>query len=192
MASERARWRGVVLAEDRRTERFIRHLLEALGYDKRKFDFQTAPSGRGAAESWVLRRYPAEVGELRRKPLENQALVAVRDGDAVGCAGRKRENDEALVAAGLSPRDVADHVATPVPTWSVESWLLHLLGEVGVDEGRYAPDGRKWKEHFEARFGGGGERGALHNAARAWLSAPGAKDLASLADARQELSRLAP
>lgn len=67
MSSERQKLRGLVLAEDKRTERFFRELLGVLGFKTRSFRFETAPPGQGAAEAWVARRYPDEVKVLRSK-----------------------------------------------------------------------------------------------------------------------------
>ncbi len=85
MASDREKLRGIVLAEDKRTERFCRALLRELGFKVRRFRFETAPAGEGAAEAWVARRYPDEVKVLRSKNYQQALrLIAVRDGDMVG------------------------------------------------------------------------------------------------------------
>lgn len=57
MAGERRGIRGVVITEDRRTERFFRRLLVALGFENRGFRFHTAPIGDGAAEAWVRKHF---------------------------------------------------------------------------------------------------------------------------------------
>ncbi len=103
MASDREKLRGIVLAEDKRTERFCRALLRELGFKVRRFRFETAPAGEGAAEAWVARRYPGEVKVLRSKNYQQALrLIAVRDGDLVGVRIRKQELDQPLEAAGLA------------------------------------------------------------------------------------------
>jgi len=184
MGSDRGQVRGVLLTEDKRTERFFRHLLRDLGYDTRRFDFQTAPSGEGAAEAWVRRRYPAAVKVLRSRNYQHDlCAIVVRDGDRLGVEERKEELDAELSDAGLEHREPGERIATPVPTWSIETWLLALLGETDVSEGI------SLKEAFEHRYPQ--EREALREAAQTWRDGPmvGAT-LASLTDGRRELARL--
>ena len=59
-------------------------------------------------------------------------------------------------------RKAAEMIATPVPTWSIETWLLALLGDDAVDETV------SLKRHFEERYSGKAERQALLDAAQAW------------------------
>lgn len=193
MAGERAGVRGAVVVEDRRTERFIRHLLDELGFEKRNFAFKTAPTGAGAAEAWVLAQYPAEVRELRSRGPQNLCLIAVRDGDAAGVARRKAELDAALQQAGLATRGAAERIATPVPTWSIETWLLALLGEPGVGEAkkRSAPNPLAWKLVYEHAHGRD-ERDAFRQAAAAWRRVAATSTLPSLADGAIEFGRIEP
>jgi len=190
MPDDRTRIRGTLLAEDMATERFFRHLLVGLGFDKRKFRFQTAPAGKGDAAAWVRKRYPVEVRLLRAKKHQRQlCLIAVRDGDSVGPASRKADLDAALAEGMLSPRHEDERVATPVPTWSIETWLFALLGEETVDE----RSSRKWD--FERRYPPGTaeyER-ALRDAAQAWLTrANSVPTVPSLADGSAEMTRIDP
>ncbi len=194
MASDRARIQGVVLVEDRRTERFLRHLLSALGFEtRRKVKIKVAPRGRGAAESWVKKQYPSEVRFLRRShPI--RFLLAARDGDAVGVSRRKADLDEALMQDGQSVRASGERIATPVPTWSIENWIFDLLGTEGVNEERQPEPGNgpSWKQLFDQRHGGT-EKDALRSAAAAWKAgAPGRPELPSLVDGRAELTRIDP
>lgn len=184
MASDR-RLRGVVLTEDRLTERFVRHLLMALGYDKRRFDFQTAPSGRGAAESWVRQRYSREAKALRAKSHQRQlCLLVVRDGDSVGVVARKAELDQELLAQGLPLRRDGERIGLPVPTWSIETWLLALLGHQDLDERT------SLKQSFH-REHGRDLRAALRQAVDAWMDGPPAEgEPPSLVDGRFEVARL--
>lgn len=193
MPGDRKGIQGIVLVEDPRSERFVRHLLDRLGFDVRKVRFERAPSGRGAAECWVLARYPREVRYLRsRQPL--RFLLAIRDGDAVGVARRKQQLDHALAEAGLAARAAGEHIATPVPAWAIENWLFDLLDRKGVNEDRRPSgnEGPTWKELFDREFAGA-ERSALRRAAEAWANGPPARpELPSLADGRAELTRIDP
>ena len=193
MPSDRKRIQGVVLVEDRRTERFMRHLLAKLGFDikRRKIEFKVAPRGKGAAESWVRKQYPGEVRYLRSR-YPRRFLLAVRDGDAVGVAGRKAELDGALVEADQATRGPEERIATPIPTWSIESWLLDLLGADDVNEQRKPEPviGPAWKQVFEGEHGGD-EKNALRNAATAWKEGPPDRpELPSLVDGRAEIARI--
>lgn len=186
MAGDRAKLRGIVLTEDRRTERFIRQLLTALGF-KGSFRYETAPRGEGAGEAWVLRRYPPEVRVLRAKNFQRLCLIAVRDGDSVGVDARKTELDEALRQAGLEKRQPDERVAAPVPTWAIENWLLDLLGHEDINEDRGPDGGRTWKQVFERTYGLDEAR-ALTRAAQAWTSTEAS--LPSRGDGRAEFARL--
>lgn len=181
-----AELRGVVLCEDKLTERFLRRLLASLGFDtQRRIRFDCAPSGQGAAEAWVRKRYPSEVRVLRSKRHQKAlCLVAVRDGDRVGVDERKRELDRQLQAEELEPRRADERIATPVPTWSIETWLLALLGAPGLSELESV------KAEFTRRHG---ERAteAIVAAVRAWPEQPGSSSApASLCDGVAELTRL--
>lgn len=183
MASERKKLRGVVLAEDKRTERFFRNLLKKLGFGRFRFD--TAPKGQGAGEAWVLRRYPAEVKLLRSKNFQAALrLVAARDSDNVGVSDRKQELDQALTNAGLEARQAGEHIATPVPTRNIETWLLALLGANDLDETT------DYKHRFENEYGAS-ERNALSDAAAAWQEVNDTS-LPSLRDGAAEMARIDP
>lgn len=190
MPADRGGLRGVVLTEDRCSERFFRHLLDALGFDIRKFRFRTASSGRGAAEAWVRNQYPEEVRHVRRYAAEHVGLIAVRDGDGVGSKARKRELDQLLVAEGLPVRAPNERISTPVPIWAIDNWLLYLLDHDGLTEDRGPGEGgSSWKQLFEHRHLE--ERAALIGAAAAWNNPPsGREELPSLADGREEVARL--
>ncbi len=182
MVSKRKGLRGAVLVEDARTRDFVRALLRETGFEDRRFRFEVAPRGMGAAEAWVLRRYPVKVRWLRSKRHQKGLrLVVHRDGDRVGTVRRKQEFDSSLAAEELAERGQDEAIALLVPTWSIETWLLVLLGHDGVDETR----------SMKAEFGrrSSCERDDLRAAARAWSSEFGA-DLPSLIDGRTELQRI--
>ena len=185
MANERSRIRGTVLVEDRRTERFFRELLVGLGFDKRKITFKTAPSGRGDAGDWVRAQHPGEVTLLRQKRYQRLFLLAVRDGDNDGVVIRKADLDHALREKGLDARQDDERIVTPVPTWSIETWLLALLGDATIDENESR------KRDFERRYPGKQEGQALQDAAQAWRSkADQTPSVPSLADGKTEMNRM--
>lgn len=112
-----------------------------------------------------------------------------RDGDSVGVDARKAQLDDALVQATHPPRGPAERIATPVPTWAIENWLLDLLGQPDINEARkpMPGDGRTWKQVFELAHASD-ERGALLDAANRWRTS--SPRLPSLADGVAEFVRI--
>ena len=184
MSADRKRIRVTVIAEDSRTRGFIRRLLTAQGFDKRRVRFEIAPKGLGAAERWVLERYPHEVQALRSKNYQRgRRLIAVRDGDSDGWDKRKQQFDAVLIEGEMPPRGQDEGIALLVPTWSIETWLLALLGEPDVVESA------QLKHDFAHRRSS--EQEDLRAAALAWSTNHGAQ-LPSLVDGRAELKRIDP
>jgi hypothetical protein len=134
----------------------------------------------------VRRHLPKEVREVRRRARELRALVVVVDGDSKGPEARFAEMHETLAEAGLERLHERERIALCVPTRTVETWCLWLLGDHGVDEiGDY-------KAKFTAQWER--QRSLPKRAAEAWLRQP---DLAleearvpSLCDGRRALQRL--
>ncbi|MBL8919052.1 MAG: hypothetical protein JNJ54_09355 [Myxococcaceae bacterium] len=119
-----------LLCEDRRAERFFRRLCEQAGV--RVVGVEVAPDGQGSAADWVLSRYPALVRQRRAKAFQaNLGLLVHIDGDAVGVTQRKTELDARLAAHSMEARQAAEPVAVCVPTWCIETWVLHLA-ELGT------------------------------------------------------------
>jgi hypothetical protein len=188
MPSDRKQLRGTVLAEDPRTERFFRALLVHLGFDKHKLRFRTAPQGRGDAKVWIRAQsqYPFEVKLLRQKK-QQLFLVAVMDGDNEGVTAGKQHLDAALSNTMQGVRQKGESIATPVPTWSIETWLLALLGDENLDETV------KTKLDFQNRFPGKKERRAVQDAAEQWRNrAARVPTVPSLADGKIEMRRIDP
>jgi hypothetical protein len=118
------------------------------------------------------------------------------DGDNADPVRRKAELDVCLQDQGMGPRQADERIAIPVPTWSIETWLLALLGE-SVDEAT------SQKREFERRYPGKEERSALRDAAIAWDSlrrrvaalrwesgADRISSVPSLADSKIEMRRI--
>jgi len=186
MPSDRKKLRGLILTEDRRTQRFFNSLLIDLGFDRNRLRFLTAPSGKGNAALWVRSQYPHEVRRLRSKNYQQGLfLITVRDGDNVGLKVRKADLDQALREVGLGGRSSKERIATPVPTWSIETWLLALLGDNDVDELSTR------KETFENRYRQNDEESeALLDAAQAWRHKRKDSSLPSLSDSKSEMKKL--
>ena len=66
----------IIIAEDERSANLLRRYVQrALGVDARRLRQRISPSGGGDAKQWVLRQYPVEVIELRRRLSHNCLLV---------------------------------------------------------------------------------------------------------------------
>lgn len=114
-----------ILCEDTRSERFLVRLCKARGVAV--VDVEKAPKADGSASAWVLARYPLLVRQRRSKNFQqNLGLLVHIDGDDVGVTARKAALDQRLAALSIPPRDGAERIALLVPTWCVETWLLHL------------------------------------------------------------------
>jgi len=183
MSSERRKLRGLVLAEDKRTERFFRKLLKQLGFGR--FNFDTAQKGKGSGEAWVARRYPGEVKVMRTKNFQQSLrLITVRDEDGVGIDTRKQQLDQALQGAGLAVRKANEKIATPVPARNIETWLLALLGIADLNETE------DYKRLFENEHSSE-ESSVGQRAASAWNDFDDTA-LPSLRDGKAEIQRIDP
>ena len=184
MPSDRSGLRVNVIVEDPRTRTFIYALLKHLGFPRKRIRIKAAPDGKGAAERWVIRHYPGEVKALRaRRNQRGLRLLAIRDGDKDGLKKRKADFDAALEKTKMEKRGEDERIALLVPTWSIETWLLALLGEDGISEAS------SLKQRFGHRRSK--EKADLRAAARAWSTHLGAH-LPSLKDGRNELKRIDP
>ena len=118
-----------LLCEDRRAERFLRTLCQRFGV--KVLEIVIAPKGRGAASDWVLAQYPRLTRQHRSQKFQrNLGLLVHIDGDAAGVQARKSALDASLAASNppLGHRKHDEPVAIFVPTWCIETWLLHLAG----------------------------------------------------------------
>jgi hypothetical protein len=96
----------------------------------------------------------------------------------------KADLDRSLQESGLQVRGPHEKIATPVPTWSIETWLLALLGVAGLDEHESR------KVEFERKYPGRVAI-AIRNAAQAWRdNSTRVPSLPSLSDGTVELDRI--
>jgi hypothetical protein len=120
------RFRVRILCEDRTAQRFLTKLCERYKID---VYVETAPKGKGCASDWVLARYPELVRQRRSKNFQqNLGLLVHVDGDNQGVAARKSQLEARLMAVQLAKLGGNEPVAIFVPTWCIETWLLHLTG----------------------------------------------------------------
>ena len=132
------RVRAVLLCEDLQHEVFVRRFFKKYGWDTRWWRVERAPPGRGSAEQFVRKQYPAELADFRRLGRQEIALVVMIDGDERGLAGRRKDLLDACQSAGVEPRAPSERVMVFVPTWSIESWIAYLNGQ-DVEESKHYP-----------------------------------------------------
>lgn len=127
--------RAIVLCEDRSHWHFIRAYLIARGWNARQLFHRIAPNGEGAAERWVIDKYPEELRAYRAKKHENLVFVVMIDGDRYSCGERIAYlNDERRLAeCGMEARTAGERVGIFVPCRNIETWMVFLEGE-SVDE----------------------------------------------------------
>ena len=142
----------VLLCEDSQHEAFARRFLRKMGWATRQLRIEKAPGGRGSGEQFVRERFPLELFEHRRRPVE-QALVVLLDGDATGTAGRLNTLNAACIERGMDVRRRAERVAVFVPTWRIETWFAYLDGTDVDEDSRNYPKlerERRCQRHVDA------------------------------------------
>lgn len=129
--------RGVrltILCEDVEHQRFAYHVFLNLRFSRHELRFEVAPSGRGAADQWVRKRYSHEVKAYRRRfQSQRVGLVVLIDADRLSVDERHRQLDDALTDAGMPCRDTSDVIVIFVPKRHIETWIAYLL-DYGADE----------------------------------------------------------
>ena len=131
----------LLLCEDRQHETFVRRFLKRhLGPRarevSRRLRVEMAHPGRGAADQYVLERFPHEVAAYRRQAGKRQTrLLVMIDGDRTGVEGRTQRFDDACREKQIEPRKDSEGILVLVPTWNIETWLFWLAGNE-VDETR--------------------------------------------------------
>jgi hypothetical protein len=172
-----------ILCEDRRTERFLRGLCKRYGVEV--VDVDIAPEG--CASAYVFKRYPAFAKQRRSKSFQrNLGLLVHVDGDDRGTARRKAELEASLRAASVDPRGEEEPVAVFVPTWCIETWLLHLAELSRPPETVQLKRCQDPAYLAALRRLGADERGAIRAAVAVWPSS----DTPSLQDAQSEAPRV--
>ena len=124
----------VVLAEDRRHQRFVRYYLKRLYGAIPTTRFVDLPSGRGSGEQWVRDHYALEVQAFRsRSTRASTALIVLIDSDRGEIDGRVRQLRDALFQAHFQPRADPEKIVHLIPKRNLETWVL-CLGGRAVDE----------------------------------------------------------
>jgi hypothetical protein len=119
----------IVLAEDRRHQRFVQKYMGHLGHSHHDFYFEDLPSGRGCGEQWVRKRYADAVAAYRwRSSRAQTALVVAIDANGGDVQRRVRQLQEALTEADLSPRRDDEKIVHLIPRKNIETWILCLNG----------------------------------------------------------------
>lgn len=171
-----------VWCEDREHEDFVRRLfaLPNLGsLSHRHFHFNRAPSGDGDAKKWLSLQCATIQGRSRAARHQvNRGFLLVADGDGDGSISRTKSYE------GLLARAAQDRIVIWAPTWSIETWILALAGQRGIDESERQKRSRVWSR---------AERGAMMDAAvENWVNPRDCPSLPlpSLDLAKEELRRL--
>jgi len=128
--------RLVVVCEDDEHWKFARHAFLRLGYHNRELRPFISPSGRGAAEHWVRKRYALEVRAHRRRVASQKVgLVVVVDADTETTEHRHNQLSSELADAGLPQRTDGERIVLWIPRRHIETWVAYLLGnKVTEDE----------------------------------------------------------
>lgn len=166
-----------VWCEDHEHEAFGRELLTRVwGIHPKALDFRIAPSGEGAASTWVRKQYSSSVLLEHQKARKQSRLgfLVLIDGDNAGLKGRFAQLE-------ADQRNSTDRIAILVPTWSIETWVLWLTHE-SVTESESCKE-RLSPSEFRAR---------LSRAIGHWdeQRTDEARVVPSLKTAREELKRL--
>lgn len=122
----------IVVCEDSQHEAFLRRALGGLGYHRRKIRVEKSPSGRGAADAWVLQRLPALLRVYRQRQVEH-VVILMMDVDRSSLKERQQQLDDICRAQGVDPRAPDERVAVLLPGRNIETWLAYLNGK-DVDE----------------------------------------------------------
>ena len=129
----------VLLCEDRQQETFVRRFLKPRYRARellRRLRVEMAPAGRGAADQYVLERFPRELAAYRQQAGKRQTrLLVMIDGDSSGVERRTQRFDAACRQKKIEPRKDSERIVVLVPTWNIETWVFWLEGHE-VDEAK--------------------------------------------------------
>lgn len=129
--------RAVVLCEDRAHAQFAKQWLQQRAVQLVKEPL-AAPSAKGAASQFVLRQFEEiAINSRRKRNQRGLGFIVIIDGDELGLQSRQSQlldvARRALSDPTLQWRDLSS-VALLCPTWSIETWIRRLQGDMGVVE----------------------------------------------------------
>jgi hypothetical protein len=138
--------RIIVLVEDQHHEMLVRRCLKRYGLNEHKMRMNRSPSGRGSAEGWVRKEFPKEIKAYRRRQASAQTgLIVMIDADAHSVQERLNQLDQASTESAQQAVGEQERIARLVPKRNVETWILCLNNEPGLDENtNYTRDRRNW------------------------------------------------
>ena len=138
----------IVLVEDEHHRMLVRRYLTECGLNGHAIRIHQSPSGRGSAEGWVLKRFVAETRVYRNRATRaGIALIVMTDADNQSVLERMAHLDQALVDFGQPKVGKSERIARLIPRRNVETWILCLNDEQGVDEiSDYTKQRRNWHE----------------------------------------------
>lgn len=180
-----------LLCEDPRTGRFLRRLCRRFQIEV--LDVIVSPNGKGSASAWVIKNYAKWATRLRSKRHQVKLGLLVHvDGDNLGVASRKAQLDASLQSEMRGRRSPEEPIAIFVPTWCIETWLLHLAGIAQpLESTKLKRTGTDPSYLTAVRDLEAAEADAIRRAVAAWPGTPSiAALLPSLVDASQEAHRI--
>ena len=126
--------RLILICEDGEHERFARYTFLGLGFNRRELRFFVSPSGRGAAEQWVRKRYAPEVRTYRGKAsYQHVGLAVIMDADRRKVSQREEQLAAELADVGEPARETHERILHWIPRRHIETWVAFLRGR-DVDE----------------------------------------------------------
>jgi len=133
----------VILCQDKQHETFCRRFLETFGFELRTVTSIRIRNRQGAADDWVLRRYPIELAAHRRHGSPTQkTLIVMLDADARSESERRAQLLRACADGNESERGSDERVVFAIPRRTIESWIAYL-DDGQVDESKSYPKLRR-------------------------------------------------
>ena len=125
---------AILLCEDDRHYSFGLAAMDEFGIDKRKLRLRKSPGGKGSAYTWVLKNFPIELQEYRKRSnFQNLSLFVIIDEDGQSVDLRRRQLAQTVAENGLAPVGDDERVYVFVPTRNIETWAVWCRGDQ-VDE----------------------------------------------------------
>lgn len=133
----------VILCEDKQHETFCRRFLKTFGFDLRTVTVERVGNGQGAADDWVLKRYPIELAAHRRHGSPTQkTLIVMLDADGRTGSERRAQLLRACADRDERERESDERVVFAIPRRTIESWIAYL-DDGQVDESKPYPKLRR-------------------------------------------------